>query len=43
MSKRCKIIVNSIIVFVLLLIVGIIVKFVFFSGSFTPLLKLNGN
>lgn len=43
MSKRCKIIVNSIIVFVLLLIVGIIVKFVFFSGSFTPLLKLNGD
>lgn len=42
MSKRCKSIIYAIIGVILLAIAVVVIKLLFFSGLFVPLLKLNG-
>lgn len=42
MSKRCKHVIYLVVGIVVLLVVVILIKVIFFSGVFTPMMKLNG-
>lgn len=42
MSKRCRTMIYTLLAFLILIISGVLIKFLFFSGLFVPLLDING-
>ena len=43
MSKKCKTVVYGIVALIAALLLWLIIHFLFFSGVFIPLIKLNGS